>query len=51
MGNPNKALSARVILQLLVFIVLVPFLPLLISWKWDWWRAWVYGLVGVLQGI
>ncbi len=48
MGNPNKVLSARVILQLLVFIVLVPFLPLLISWKWDWWQAWVYGLVGVL---
>ena len=48
MANPNKILSARVILQLLVFIVLVPFLPLLISWKWDWWQAWAYGLIGVL---
>jgi protein-S-isoprenylcysteine O-methyltransferase Ste14 len=48
MENPNKVLSARVILQLLVFILLVPFLPLLISWKWDWWQAWVYGLIGVL---
>ncbi len=37
MGNPNKVLSARVILQLFVFIVLVPFLPLLISRIWDWW--------------
>lgn len=28
--------------------MLVPFLPLLISQKWDWWQAWVYGLIGVL---
>jgi protein-S-isoprenylcysteine O-methyltransferase Ste14 len=48
MANPNKVLSARVVLQLLVFIVLVPFLPLLISWKWDWWQAWAYGLIVVL---
>jgi protein-S-isoprenylcysteine O-methyltransferase Ste14 len=48
MANPNKVLSVRVVLQLLVFILLVPFLPLLISWKWDWWQAWVYGLIGVL---
>ncbi|MGD8404167.1 MAG: isoprenylcysteine carboxylmethyltransferase family protein [Anaerolineales bacterium] len=47
MANPNKVLSARVVLQLLVFIVLVPFLPLLISWKWDWWQAWIYGVIGV----
>jgi protein-S-isoprenylcysteine O-methyltransferase Ste14 len=20
----------------------------LISWKWDWWQAWAYGLIGVL---
>ena len=33
MGNPNKVLSARVVLQLLVFIVLFPFLPLLFLWK------------------
>ena len=33
---------------MLVFIVLVPFLPLLISLKWDWWQAWVYGLIGIL---
>ena len=48
MENPKNPLTVRVILQLLVFIVLVPFLPLLISWKWDWWQAWVYGLIGVL---
>jgi protein-S-isoprenylcysteine O-methyltransferase Ste14 len=48
MGNPNKVLTVRTILQVFVFVVLVPFLPLLISWNWHWWEAWVYALVGVL---
>ena len=48
MKNPKNPLTVRVVMQLLVFIVLVPFLPLLISWKWNWWQAWVYGLIGVL---
>jgi protein-S-isoprenylcysteine O-methyltransferase Ste14 len=47
--NPRpKILSLRVLLQVLVFVVLVPFLPLLISGHWGWWEAWVYALVGVL---
>jgi protein-S-isoprenylcysteine O-methyltransferase Ste14 len=48
MTNMNKVLSARVIMQVLVFIVLVPFLPLLLSGHWGWWEAWVYALIGVL---
>jgi hypothetical protein len=48
MGNPNKVLTVCTILQVFVFVVLVPFLPLLISWNWHWWEAWVYALVGVL---
>ena len=48
MTGQKKWVSARTILQLLVFIVLVPFLPLLISWKWNWWEAWAYALIGVL---
>ncbi len=48
MSNPNKILTVRVIIQMLVFVVLVPFLPLLISWKWDWWEAWVYALIGIM---
>lgn len=47
MENSKIKLSVRTIVQMLVFIVLVPFLPLLITWKWDWWQAWVYGLIGV----
>ena len=48
MTGQKKWISARTVLQLLVFIVLVPFLPLLISLKWDWWEAWAYALIGVL---
>jgi protein-S-isoprenylcysteine O-methyltransferase Ste14 len=48
MENPKNQLTGRTILQMLVFIVLVPFLPLLISWNWTWWEAWVYALIGFL---
>jgi protein-S-isoprenylcysteine O-methyltransferase Ste14 len=41
----------RVILLLIIFIVLVPFLPLLVSGRWGWWEAWVYALVCVLSFI
>jgi protein-S-isoprenylcysteine O-methyltransferase Ste14 len=33
---------------MLFFIVVIPFLPLLISWRWDWWEAWVYAIIGIL---
>ena len=33
--------------MLLVFIVIVPMLPLLISWQWDWWEAWVYAGINI----
>lgn len=48
MNQPQTVVSWRVIAQMLVFIVVVPFLPLLISGRWNWWEAWVYGLNGVL---
>lgn len=38
----------RIGIMLIVFIVLVPFLPLLISGRWDWWEAWVYALINIL---
>ncbi len=38
----------RVIVQMLFFVVVIPFLPLHISWRWGWWEAWVFGLLSVL---
>lgn len=49
--NRERVLTPRVILQLLLFVVVVPFLPLLISWRWNGWEAWVYALIGVLDFI
>jgi protein-S-isoprenylcysteine O-methyltransferase Ste14 len=48
MENPKIKLTVRAIVQMLVFIVLVPFLPLLISMNWDWWQAWAYALINIL---
>jgi protein-S-isoprenylcysteine O-methyltransferase Ste14 len=48
MANPKIRLTVRTVVQMFVFIVMVPFLPLLISWDWGWWEAWVYALIGVL---
>jgi len=48
-NNQQKIISPRVVVQVLFFIVVIPFLPLLISWRWDWWEAWVYALSGILS--
>ncbi|MDI7276465.1 MAG: isoprenylcysteine carboxylmethyltransferase family protein [Anaerolineae bacterium] len=48
MADRQKVLSLRVVVQAVFFVVVVPFLPLLISWRWDWWEAWVYGITAVL---
>jgi protein-S-isoprenylcysteine O-methyltransferase Ste14 len=33
----------RVAVMLLLVIVILPFLPILVSWRWQWWEAWVFG--------
>ena len=48
MKNQSTNISLRSISIMLVFIVIVPFLPLLISRQWDWWEAWVYAIICIL---
>lgn len=48
MTAQQTTFSPRVIVQMLFFVVVIPFLPLLISRRWDWWEAWVYALICVL---
>ena len=48
MTAQSKAITPRVVLQMILFIIIMPFLPLLISRQWDWWEAWAYALVGIL---
>jgi protein-S-isoprenylcysteine O-methyltransferase Ste14 len=42
-----KVLTARVVMMLLVFIIILPLTPLLITWQWDWWEAWVYAAISI----
>jgi protein-S-isoprenylcysteine O-methyltransferase Ste14 len=48
MKDSNNLLSLRAVIQLLVVVVLIPFLPLLISRHWGWWEAWVYAAIAIL---
>jgi len=48
MDNQKKRLTPRLVIILILFIIVIPFLPLLISRSWDWWEAWVFGFVNVL---
>lgn len=42
MARSRRLLSPLVLVQTLIFVVLVPLLPLLISQHWDWVEAWAY---------
>lgn len=48
MSTQERILTPRAIVQMLVFIILVPFLPLLISGDWGWWEGWAYAAIGIL---
>jgi len=47
-NSPKTAVTPRIIILMLFFIVVIPFLPLLISRHWDWWEAWVYAILYIL---
>jgi protein-S-isoprenylcysteine O-methyltransferase Ste14 len=48
MSQQKKVFTPRLVLQMLFFVVVIPFLPLLISRQWDWWEAWIYAILSVL---
>ncbi len=41
-------ITPSVALQLLVIVVLVPFLPILITQDWLWWQAWAFAIVSIV---
>lgn len=47
MGNRTPALTPRVLIITLLFVVIAPFLPLLISQRFGWWQAWIYAAVAI----
>jgi protein-S-isoprenylcysteine O-methyltransferase Ste14 len=48
MAVERRTIPGRAIVQVLVFVVVVPLLPLLISREWGWWEAWVFAAVSIL---
>jgi protein-S-isoprenylcysteine O-methyltransferase Ste14 len=48
MDNSQKKNIPRIIFQLFLVLVIIPFLPMLISGRWGWWEAWVYGVIFIL---
>ena len=47
MSEQPQTLSPRTIIQVLIFVLVIPLLPLLISQHWDWWEAWVFAVLGI----
>ena len=48
MDDQPRTISPRAVILILFFVLVIPFLPLLISRQWDWWEAWVYAIIGIL---
>jgi protein-S-isoprenylcysteine O-methyltransferase Ste14 len=47
MGRNQEKISLGRLIMMLFFIVVIPFLPLLISGRWNWWEAWVYAAIAI----
>ena len=48
MKDKGLAVTPKIIVQLLIVVVLIPLLPLLITWRWNWWEAWAYALTTII---
>ena len=48
MQATKPKVPTAVLAQMLFFIFVILFLPLLISGHWDWWEAWTYAITGLL---
>jgi protein-S-isoprenylcysteine O-methyltransferase Ste14 len=48
MTQQNEPVIWRTIVQMVIVVVIAPFIPLIISARWDWWQAWAYAVSSVL---
>ena len=48
MENLKKSMTPGVILQVLIFVFIIPMLPIFITRRWNWWEAWVYAAIYIL---
>jgi protein-S-isoprenylcysteine O-methyltransferase Ste14 len=49
MNSKKKVVSGRIIIQAIIFVLVLPFLPLMISGQWNWWEGWAYGILGFVS--
>ena len=45
MADQSRYMTPRTIITIIIFIIIVPFLPLIISRQWNWWEAWIYAII------
>jgi protein-S-isoprenylcysteine O-methyltransferase Ste14 len=48
MTEQSKPVIWRAIVQMVIVVVVAPFIPMIISSQWDWWQAWAYAVSSVL---
>jgi len=49
MAEQNKPVIWRAIVQMVIFVLIAPFLPMIISGDWGWWEAWAYAALSILS--
>ena len=48
MTEQNKPVIWRVIAQMVIVVIIAPFIPMIISSQWGWWQAWAYAVASIL---
>jgi protein-S-isoprenylcysteine O-methyltransferase Ste14 len=49
MNKTQKTFTLRVIVQLVIVVMVAPFIPMIVSGQWGWWQAWAYAVVSILS--
>ena len=49
MVETEKNLTWRIIVQLVIVVIIAPFIPMIISSQWGWWQAWAYAVASILS--
>ncbi len=48
MGDNSKKIPMKAVLMLVIFIILIPLSPMIISGRWDWLEAWLYAGISII---
>lgn len=47
MNNQQSKISPSILIRLFIILIFVSFLPLLVSWRWDWWEGWAFAMISI----